>query len=347
MNKDKENILIEVNGLKKYFPIKKGIFQKTVGQIKAVDNINIQIKVGETLGLVGESGCGKSTAGKSILRLEEPTEGQIKINIQKSIKLDQKLTKIDITKLTSKELKKLRQEIQYIFQDPYSSFNPRKNVESILREPFIIHGLILNNDLESKIYNLLSDVGLKPDHLKRYPHEFSGGQRQRIGIARAIALKPSFIVADEPVSSLDVSIQSQIINLFKTIQNKYQLTYLFISHDLSVIKYVSDTVAVMYLGKIVEIANNETLFSNPRHPYTESLMSAVPIPNPNYIEDQILLKGDVPSPSNPPNGCYFHPRCKYTKEICKKEYPPLQVFENNHHVYCHFSSSLQLRPMHV
>ena len=247
--------------------------------------------------------------------------------------------------MTSKDLKKLRQEIQYIFQDPYSSFNPRKNVESILSEPFIIHGFIHNNDLKTKIHNLLSDVGLKPDHLKRFPHEFSGGQRQRIGIARAIALKPSFIVADEPVSSLDVSIQSQIINLFKTIQDKYQLTYLFISHDLSVIKYISDTVAVMYLGKIVEMANNEKLFSNPRHPYTESLMSAIPVPNPNHNDDQILLKGDVPSPSNPPRGCYFHPRCKYAKEICKNEYPPLQIYDNNHHVFCHFSSSLQLRPL--
>ena len=345
MKKEKENILIEVNGLKKYFPIKKGIFQQTVGQIKAVDNINFKIKFGETLGLVGESGCGKSTAGKSILRLIEPTEGNIKYNINKSLQLDQKFSKIDITKLTSKDLRKLRQEIQYIFQDPYSSFNPRKNVESILSEPFLVHGFIHNNDLKTKIHNLLSDVGLKPDHLKRFPHEFSGGQRQRIGIARAIALKPSFIVADEPVSSLDVSIQSQIINLFKTIQDKYQLTYLFISHDLSVIKYISDTVAVMYLGKIVEMANNENLFSNPRHPYTESLMSAIPVPNPKHNDDQILLKGDVPSPSNPPRGCYFHPRCKYAKEICKNEYPPLQIYDNNHHVFCHFSSSLQLRPL--
>jgi oligopeptide/dipeptide ABC transporter ATP-binding protein len=341
----KNNILIEITGLKKYFPIKKGIFQKIVGQIKAVDNLNFTIRAGETLGLVGESGCGKSTTGQSILRLLEPTEGSINIYIEKHLNNGKNICKYDLTNLEPKELIKLRKEIQYIFQDPYSSFNPRKNVKSILSEPFLIHGYTDKHDIKNKINDLLLDVGLKPDHLERYPHEFSGGQRQRIGIARAIALKPCFIVADEPVSSLDVSIQSQIINLLKTIQAKYRLTYLFISHDLSVIKYLSDTVAVMYLGKIIEMANNEDLFCNPKHPYTESLMSAVPIPNPKHIDDQILLKGDVPSPANPPNGCFFHPRCKYAKDICKKEYPTMQTYNKNHYVFCHYSSTLQLRPL--
>ncbi|MCQ1529104.1 ABC transporter ATP-binding protein [Lutispora saccharofermentans] len=315
--------LLEVKGLKKYFPIKGGFFGKTVNNLKAVNDISFSIKRGETLGIAGESGCGKSTAGRAILRLHEPTAGKIYFEDQ------------EITALDKESLRKKRREMQFIYQDPYSSLNPRMTVGDIIGEPFEVYESMSSKDKMDKVKELLNMVGLSPYHVRRYPHEFSGGQRQRIGIARAIALKPKFIVADEAVSALDVSIQAQVINLFEELQEKLGLTYMFISHDLSVVKHISDRIGVMYLGKIVELADSEELFSHPLHPYTIALLSAVPIANPRRLKDRVILQGDVPSPVNPPSGCVFHTRCSFCMDICKNIVPEFRDAGGGHHLACH------------
>lgn len=321
---DKSDILLEVNGLKKYFPIKAGILQKTVGNVKAVDDVSFFIKKGETFGLVGESGCGKSTTGRTIIRLYEPTEGEIIFEGQ------------DLSKLKEKELKPYRKDIQMVFQDPYSSLNPRKTVGTILEEPFGVHNLYSKAERKERVEHLLDRVGLNPTLRDRYPHEFSGGQRQRIGIARALTLNPKLIIGDEPVSALDVSIQSQVLNIMNDLQKEFGLTYLFIAHDLAVVKHISDRIGVMYLGRMMEVTDKKTLYSNPLHPYTQALLSAIPKTHPSEIKrERIILKGDVPSPSNPPKGCVFHTRCPQAMDHCKEAVPVLKELEPGHFVACH------------
>jgi peptide/nickel transport system ATP-binding protein len=303
------------------------------------------IREGETLGLVGESGCGKTTTGRSILRLVEPTGGDILFRSKKMASTGEDYKEVNVVTANRKMMKALRREMQIIFQDPYSSLNPRMTVGSIVGEPLLVHGLAKGAEREDRVKALLAAVGLKPDHMKRYPHEFSGGQRQRIGVARALALDPQLIVCDEPVSALDVSIQAQVINLLEDLQGEFGLTYLFIAHDLSVVRHIADRVAVMYLGKIAELCTTEELFTAPKHPYTEALMSAVPVPDPDWNVERILLEGDVPSPVAPPSGCYFHPRCRYAKDICKTEAPVYRDLGNLHFVTCHFAESLNLQPI--
>lgn len=334
---------IEVKHLKKYFPVQKGIIKRTIGYVRAVDDISFYIAQGETLGLVGESGCGKTTVGRTILRLIEPTDGEIWFRTGATVGKEEEDKLIDVTSASNKKLKDLRCEMQIIFQDPYSSLDPRKNVEWIVGEPFKIHSSIKGGERENRIDELLTAVGLRPEYKNRYPHEFSGGQRQRIGIARALALNPKLIIADEPVSALDVSIQAQVINLLKDLQVKYHLTFLFIAHDLSIVKYVSDRVAVMYLGKIMELAVTEELFGNPMHPYTEALISAVPVPDPEHNLDQIILKGDVPSPMDSIKGCCFNLRCNYAQTICECEVPIYRDIGGDHFVACHFAGNIKLR----
>ncbi|KRG13136.1 ABC transporter ATP-binding protein [Lederbergia galactosidilytica] len=331
-----ENKILEVESLKKYFPIKKGFFRRHVGEVKAVDDISFYVNQGETFGLVGESGCGKSTLGKGLLRAIEPSSGEVKFkNRHGQI--------VDVTTLDYKELRDIRRDMQMIFQDPYSSLNPRMTVLNIIGEPLICNGMAKGEGLKTRVKELMEIVGLNSRHLERYPHAFSGGQRQRIGIARALATNPKFIVCDEAVSALDVSIQAQIINLLEDLQKEFQLSYLFISHDLGVIEHISDRVGVMYVGKMVEMAKTETLFSTPKHPYTEALLSAKPVPNPRIKKERIILKGEVANPANPPTGCYFHPRCPYVKEICQVESPVLQEVSEGHHVACHFAKDLDLK----
>ena len=317
-------ILLEVKNLRKYYPVTKGfIFQRQVGAVKAVDDISFFIRKGETLGLVGESGCGKTTTGRVILRLQEPTQGEALFEGR------------DIFKLRKEELRRLRRDMQIIFQDPYSSLNPRMTVGDIIGEPLEIHNLARGKEKVRRVQELLEVVGLSPYHANRYPHEFSGGQRQRIGIARALAVNPKLIIADEPVSALDVSIQAHVLNLLEELQKEFGLTYLFIAHDLSVVKHISDRIAVMYLGKIVELAATEDLFSTPQHPYTEALLSAVPIPNPELRRERIILPGDVPSPINPPSGCRFHTRCLYAEPRCKVDEPGFLDDGRGHFTACH------------
>jgi oligopeptide transport system ATP-binding protein len=313
-------VILDVKNLVKHFPITKGfIFQKQVGAVKAVDNVSFSIRQGETLGLVGESGCGKTTTGRVILRLMEPTSGDVQFENQ------------NVFKLGKEELRRMRRNMQIIFQDPYSSLNPRMTVGDIIGEPLEIHNLARGKEKVRRVQELLEVVGLSPYHANRYPHEFSGGQRQRIGIARALAVNPKLIICDEPVSALDVSIQAQVLNLLQELQKEFGLTYLFIAHDLSVVKHISDRIAVMYLGKIAEIATTEELFANPQHPYTEALLSAVPIPDPMMRRERIILPGDVPSPVNPPKGCNFHTRCLYAQESCKVNEQVLTDYRSNGH----------------
>jgi oligopeptide transport system ATP-binding protein len=317
--------LIEVRHVKKYFPIRKGVLQREVARVHAVDDVSFAVREGETLGLVGESGCGKSTLGRTIVRLLEPTEGQILFR-ERSIET-----------LGTRSLRPLRREMQMVFQDPYASLNPRKRVGSIIGDPLKIHSIGDKASRKKQVEELLDTVGLSPEHYNRFPHEFSGGQRQRIGIARALALRPKLIVADEPVSALDVSIQSQMLNLLEDLQNEFQLTYIFIAHDLGVVRHVSDRIAVMYLGKLVELSPAEELYQRPIMPYTEALLSAVPIPDPDLARkrERIVLEGDVPSPINPPSGCRFHPRCRYATAICKEVEPPLADYGDGHLAACH------------
>jgi len=327
--------LLEVKSLKKYFPVEKGFWRKTVGYVKAVDKVNLYINEGETLGVVGESGCGKTTLGRCILRAIEPTEGSILFRLNGNM--------IDITKLDRESLRATRRYTQMIFQDPYSSLDSRMTVLDIVSEPLLVNNLATGREMEERVKDLVKVVGLNVKHLKRYPHAFSGGQRQRIGIARALASNPKFIVADEPVSALDVSVQAQTLNLLQDLQARYKLTYLFISHDLSVVEHISDRVAVMYVGKIVELAKTEEFFFNPLHPYSEALLSALPKPDPRLRMKRIILSGEVANPVNPPSGCYFHPRCKYAEEICKKEEPGWKEVNPDHFVACHFAKKLSLK----
>lgn len=320
--------LVETHGLKVYFPIKGGILSRTVEEVKAVDDVDLYIKEGETLGLVGESGCGKTTVGRTILKLIEPTGGQIKFNGE------------DITGYNRREMRKMRHDMQIVFQDPNSSLDPRMLVKDIVAEPLLVNGWSKGDALDTKVGSLLQAVGLSSLHSYRYPHEFSGGQRQRICIARALALNPKFIVLDEPTSALDVSVQSQILNNLEDLQHKFGLTYLFISHNLIVVKYLSDRVAVMYLGKIVESARTDNLFEKPMHPYTQALLSAIPVPDPSHKCSRIILEGDVPTPINPPSGCRFHTRCKYRMNICDKEEPKLRDIGGEHFVACHLMGKM-------
>ncbi|EMI11594.1 ABC transporter ATP-binding protein [Anoxybacillus gonensis] len=315
--------LLQVKGLKKYFPITAGLFNKQIGQVKAVDDLSFVVYRGETLGIVGESGCGKSTTGRMLMRLIEPTEGSILFE------------KEEVTKLSPKQLRKVRRDMQMIFQDPFASLNPRHTVEKILEEPLIVHGIGSKEERRKKVREMLEVVGLSSYHAKRYPHQFSGGQRQRIGIARALMTKPKLIIADEPVSALDVSIQAQVLNLLEDLQKEFGLTYIFIAHDLGVVRHISDRVGVMYLGRMVELASSEELYRHPKHPYTKALLEAVPIPDPEYKKEKQLLTGDLPSPSNPPTGCAFHTRCQACMDICKTTKPEWKDVGNGHYVACH------------
>jgi len=320
--------LLSVRDLKKYFPIKKGLFSKVVGHVKAVDGVSFELKRGEVLGLVGESGCGKTTTGRVILRLIEATSGEVRFEDQ------------DVLRLGKRDLRALRRQMQIVFQDPYSSLNPRLTVGSMIEEALTIHKLARGKAAKDRVAELLTLVGLSPAHARRYPHEFSGGQRQRIGVARALAVDPKLIIADEPVSALDVSIQAQILNLLADLKQRLGLTYVFIAHDLAVVEHISDRVAVMYLGRIVELAPARALYAEPRHPYTKALLSAIPVPEPAHKKDRIVLTGDVPSPARPPSGCPFHPRCFMAQERCKTDVPALREIRPGHFSACHFAEDL-------
>jgi peptide/nickel transport system ATP-binding protein len=332
---DLSNNLVDVKDLKKFFPVKGGLLSRTTGAVRAVDGVSFFIRPGETLGLVGESGCGKTTTGQLIIRLQDPTGGEIWFD-------DPDLGRVNVSKVPRGNLKTLRRNMQLIFQDPFSSLNPRMTLLETIGEPILVNGVASGQKLKDRVAELLDLVGLRPEYMVRYPHAFSGGQRQRICIARALALRPKFVVCDEPVSALDVSIQAQILNLLQDLQGKFGLTYLFIAHNLSVVKHISTRVAVMYVGKVVESAATGQLFRHPRHPYTEALLSAVPNPNPAIQIEPVILPGEVADAANPPSGCYFHPRCRYAVERCASETPQLREIEPDHFVSCHRAEELSL-----
>ncbi|HHT42073.1 MAG TPA: dipeptide ABC transporter ATP-binding protein [Firmicutes bacterium] len=331
----KSKCLVEVKSLKKYFPIEKGILKKVVGHVRAVDDVSFKIHEGETLGLVGESGCGKTTLGRCLLRIVEPTEGTVNFRVSPE-------KTVDVTKVDKKELRSLYRDMQMVFQDPFSSLDPRMTILDIVGEPLKMNKVCSGEEYVERVKELVQLVGLETGHLRRYPHAFSGGQRQRIGIARALALNPKFIVADEPVSALDVSVQAQILNLLKQLQKELNLAYLFIAHDLSVVEHISHRVGVMYVGKLVELASTEDLFTKPLHPYTEALLSAVPRPDPEVKASRIVLPGEIANPANPPSGCYFHPRCRYAVNQCKEVAPKWEEIKPGHYCACHRAKELDL-----
>ena len=327
--------LLRVSGLQKLFPIRKGFLKRTVGHVRAVDGVNFHIDEGETLGLVGESGCGKTTTARCILRAIEPTAGEVFMRVADG-------SVVEVGKLRRADLRALRREMQMIFQDPFTSLNPRMTLLDLVGEPLLVHGLRSRREREERVADLLRRVGLRPEYMRRFPHAFSGGERQRIGIARALALHPRLVVADEPVSALDVSVQAQILNLLLDLQSELRLTYLFVAHDLSVVRHISNRVAVMYVGRMVELAETEELFSRPRHPYTAALLSAVPEPDPRMRSQRIVLQGEVANPAAPPGGCYFHPRCPHAIEVCRTQAPAWQELSPGHFVGCHRAAELQL-----
>jgi oligopeptide/dipeptide ABC transporter ATP-binding protein len=332
----KDNVILEVKDLKLYFPIHHGVLQRVVGYVKAVDGVNLKLRDGEVLGLVGESGCGKTTVGRTILRLYNPTDGEIWYTTLAG-------DRVNLADLNQKQMKPLRREVRMIFQDPFSSLNPRLTVRDIIAEPLEIHGVARGKQADQRVAELMSSVGLNPALMRRYPHEFSGGQRQRIGLARTLSLGPRMIVADEPVSALDVSVQAQVLNLLQELQMQLGLTLIFIAHDLSVVEHISDRIAVMYVGKIAEMADTSELLHHPLHPYTEALLSAIPPADPDIKSERIQLEGEVPSPANPPSGCVFHPRCRYAQAICSQEEPHLEELKPGHFVSCHFAKELALK----
>jgi oligopeptide/dipeptide ABC transporter ATP-binding protein len=333
---DKDNLLLEIIDLQMYFPIYRGITQRVVGHVKAVDGVSLFLREREVLGLVGESGCGKTTVGRTILRLYDPTNGEIRFRRKTG-------EWVDVAHISQRDMKPLRQEMRMIFQDPFSSLNPRLPVKDLISEPLEIHGVASGKAAEERVVELMRAVGLDPAYMNRYPHEFSGGQRQRIGLARTLSLNPRLVIADEPVSALDVSVQAQVLNLLEELQAELGLTLIFVAHDLSVVEHISDRIAVMYVGKIVEMAPTDDLLRHPQHPYTEALLSAIPPADPDLSFDRIKMQGEVPSPVNPPPGCIFHPRCRYAQERCKAEVPALREVTPGHFSACHFSEELDLR----
>ena len=329
-------VILQVKDLKMHFPLRQGLLQRQVGVIKAVDGVSFDLREQEVMGLVGESGCGKTTVGRALLRLYDPTGGEVRFHRRDG-------SWVDVAQVTRREMKDLRKELRMIFQDPFSSLNPRLTVRDLIAEPIVIHGTASGDEITARVAELMQAVGLKPSYMGRYPHEFSGGQRQRIGVARTLALNPRLIVADEPVSALDVSVQAQVLNLLQTLKDELRLTFIFISHDLSVVEHICDKIAVMYVGKLVEMAPTDELLRNPKHPYTEALVSAVPPADPLIKMERIILEGDVPSPAKPPSGCVFHPRCRYAQDICSQEAPPVVEVAPGHSARCHFANELELQ----